>query len=159
MPDGWEFYHARWSLFEEHWTLNPVDERDQDGDPDGDGMNNWEEYNSIDGNLSETDPLVTSPQFYLLSVGGELLPTPWLSAESTLSFGHFMSDDQRNSSGLTADPNDPDTDGDGLLDGIELIFTKWNSTDSVWTLNPLVAGDGYYDSDLDGITDQVWSST
>ena len=155
MPDGWEFYHSRWSLFDEKWTLNPVDERDQDGDPDGDGMNNWEEYNSIDGNLSETDSLVTSPQFYLLSVGGELLPTPWLSAESTYSFGHFLSDDQKNLTGLTADPNNPDTDGDGLLDGIELIFTRWNSTDSVWTLNPLVAGDGYYDSDLDGITDQV----
>ena len=155
MPDGWEYYHARWSLFEEHWTLNPVNEKDQNGDPDGDGMNNWEEYNSIDGNLSETDSLVTSPQFYLLSVGGELLPTPWLSAESSFSFGHFLSEDQKNISGLTADPNDPDTDGDGLLDGIELIFTRWNSTDSVWTLNPLVAGDGYYDSDLDGITDQV----
>ena len=155
MPDGWEFFHSRWSLFDEEWTLNPVDERDQTGDPDGDGMNNWEEYNSIDGNLSETDNLVTSPQFYLLSVGGELLATPWLSAESSLSFGTFLSDEQRNLTGLTADPNDPDTDNDGLLDGIELIFTRWNSTDSVWTLNPLVAGDGNYDSDMDGITDLV----
>ena len=155
MPDGWEFFYARWSLFDEQWTLNPVDERDRLGDPDGDGMNNWEEYNVIDGNLSETDELITVPQFYLFRVGGEILASPWLSAESASSFGMFLSDEQVNKSGRTADPNNPDTDGDGLLDGIELIFTRWNSTDEVWTLNPLVAGDGNYDSDRDGITDLV----
>ena len=155
MPDGWEFFYARWSLFDEQWTLNPVDERDRLGDPDGDGMNNWEEYNVIEGNLSETDELITVPQFYLLRVGGEILASPWLSAESASSFGMFLSDEQVNKSGRTADPNNPDTDGDGLLDGIELIFTRWNSTDEVWTLNPLVAGDGNYDSDRDGITDLV----
>ncbi len=155
MPDGWEVYFARWSLFDEAWTLNPVDERDQTGDPDGDGMNNWEEYNSIDGNFSEVDDLTTVPQFYLLQVGGELLATPWLSAESTRSFGSFLTQDQINKTGYTSDPNVADTDGDGLLDGIELMFTRWNSTDQVWTLNPLVAGDGGYDSDRDGITDLV----
>ena len=155
MPDGWEFYFARWSLFDQGWTLNPVDERDRIGDPDGDGMNNWEEYNVIDSNFSETDQLITVPQFYLLSVGGELLASPWLSAQSSSSFGSFLTDEQMNMTGRTADPNNPDTDNDGLLDGIELIFTRWNSTDEVWTLNPLVAGDGNYDSDRDGLTDLV----
>ena len=155
IPDGWEFYHARWSLYDEGWTLNPVDEGDQVGDPDGDGMNNWEEYNVIDGNMSEIDDMTTVPQFYLLQVGGELLATPWLSAESTLSFGTFLSAEQISLTGYTADPNNPDTDGDGLLDGIELMFTRWNASDEVWTLNPLVAGDGNYDSDRDGITDLV----
>ncbi len=155
IPDGWEFYHARWSLFDESWTLNPVNEGDQIGDPDGDGMNNWEEYNVIDGNLSEIDDLTTVPQFYLLNVGGESLATPWLSAESTLSFGTFLSEEEIQLRGYTSDPNEPDTDGDGLLDGIELMFTRWNSTDETWTLNPLVAGDGNYDSDRDGITDLV----
>ena len=155
IPDGWEFYHARWSLFDESWTLNPVNEADQVGDPDGDGMNNWEEYNVIDGNLSEIDDLTTVPQFYLLHVGGELLATPWLSAESTLSFGTFLTEEDIQLRGYTADPNEPDTDGDGLLDGIELMFTRWNATDETWTLNPLIAGDGNYDSDRDGITDLV----
>ena len=41
MPDGWEFYHSRWSLFDEQWTLNRVDERFLDGDHDGDVLNNW----------------------------------------------------------------------------------------------------------------------
>ena len=89
-------------------------------------MNNWEEYNVIDGNFSEIDDLTTVPQFYLLNVGGELLATPWLSAESTLSFGTFLSDEEIQLRGYTADPNEPDTDGDGLLDGIELMFTRWN---------------------------------
>ena len=155
MPDGWEFFHARWSLFEETWTLNPVNEQDRTGDPDGDGMNNWEEYNVISSNLSEIDSLITVPQFYLLYFGGEYLPNPWLSAESASSFGSFLSSEQINLTGLTADPNNPDTDSDGLLDGMELIFTKWNSTDNVWTLNPLVPNDGNYDSDNDGISDQI----
>ncbi len=155
MPDGWEFFHARWSLFEGTWTLNPVNEQDRTGDPDGDGMNNWEEYNVISSNLSEIDSLITVPQFYLLYFGGEYLPNPWLSAESASSFGSFLSSEQINLTGLTADPNNPDTDSDGLLDGMELIFTKWNSTDNVWTLNPLVPNDGNYDSDNDGISDQI----
>jgi hypothetical protein len=155
MPDGWEFYFARWSLFDEQWTLNPVNEEDQMGDPDGDGMNNWEEYNCIDGGISEVEGLTTVPQFFLLPVGGEALATAWMSAESTHSFGSFLTQEQINQTGFTSDPNDADTDGDGLLDGIELMFTSWNSTDEVWTLNPLVAGDGNYDSDRDGVTDLV----
>jgi hypothetical protein len=155
MPDGWEFYNARWSLFDDSWTLNPVNEQDRVGDPDGDGMNNWEEYNVISSEFTEINPLITVPQFYLLYFGGEHLPNPWLSAESASSFGSFLSPEQINLTGLTADPNNPDTDSDGILDGMELIFTKWNSTDNVWTLNPLVPNDGNYDSDNDGISDQI----
>ena len=79
IPDGWEFYHARWSLFDESWTLNPVNEGDQVGDPDGDGMNNWEEYNVIDGNFSEIDDLTTVPQFtYFMSGENYLQPLGYL---------------------------------------------------------------------------------
>ena len=153
MPDGWEVYNARWSLFEEDWTLNPVNEGDGLGDPDLDGMSNWEEYNSIDSEISETDDTISSPQFYLTDAAGVLLETPWIGAESPLSFGHFVSSDQALLTGNSGDPNNPDTDGDGMLDGVELIFTAWNSTDGVWTLNPLVPNDGNYDSDGDGIRD------
>ena len=34
MPDGWEIFHARWSLFDDDWTLNPVNGGDGLGDPD-----------------------------------------------------------------------------------------------------------------------------
>ncbi len=155
MPDGWEFFHSRWSLFDQDWSLNPVNEKDSLGDFDGDGMNNWEEYNSIASESNEINDAISSPQFFLMNVAGELTAMPWIGAESPLSFGNFISHSQINKSGYTADPNNPDTDGDGILDGIELIFTKWNSTDGRWTLNPLVPGDGNYDSDYDGISDIV----
>ena len=58
-------------------------------------------------------------------------------------------------SGPTADPNDPDSDGDGMLDGVESLFAVWNATLSIWTLNPLVAGDGGLDSDADGLADRL----
>ena len=153
MPDGWEIYHSRWSLFEVDWTLNPVNSGDGLGDPDFDGMSNWEEYNSINSVLSETDSTISSPQFYLTDAVGSLVTSPWIGAESALSFGHFVSHEQFNKSGGTGNPNNPDTDGDGLLDGVEVIFTSWNETDEVWTLNPLVPNDGNYDSDSDGIMD------
>ncbi len=156
MPDGWEVFHARWDIFEQGWTLNPVNAGDGLGDPDFDGMSNWEEYNSIDSQISESDGTISSPQFYLTDAGlGALLETPWIGAESALSFGAFVSEDQAILTGRTGDPNNPDSDGDGLLDGVELIFTSWNSTDGVWTLNPLVPDDGNYDSDEDGISDLV----
>ena len=57
-------------------------------------------------------------------------------------------------SGLTCDPNNPDTDGDGIIDGIELMFTQWDDDKlKTWTLNPLVSGDGQYDGDGDGLLD------
>ena len=155
MPDGWEFYNARWALLEQKWTLNPVDSGDVLGDPDFDGMSNWEEYNSINSNFSETDNSISSPQFYLSDLSGTLVITPWIGAQSPLSFGHFISEDQKFKSGLTSDPNDPDTDGDGILDGVELIFTSWNSTEGTWTLNPLTPDDGKFDSDNDGISDII----
>ncbi|GIS51292.1 MAG: hypothetical protein Ct9H90mP26_0790 [Methanobacteriota archaeon] len=67
----------------------------------------------------------------------------------------FSDGEQAGLTGTSSDPNNPDTDGDGLLDGIEVIFTTWNSTDSVWTLNPLVPNQGGYDSDGDGVGDLV----
>jgi len=153
MPDGWEVFNARWSLFKQDWTLNPVNSGDSLADPDFDGMTNWEEYNSIDSQLSESDGTRSSPQFYLTDAVGAVVATPWIGAESPLSFGSFVTEQQRTETGLTADPNNPDTDGDGLLDGVELIFTSWNSSNEIWTLNPLVPNDGNYDSDADGISD------
>ncbi len=64
-----------------------------------------------------------------------------------------MTPEQVALTGLTCDPNNPDTDGDGMYDGIELLFTQWNQSDEVWTLNPLVPGDGHYDADQDALTD------
>ena len=56
--------------------------------------------------LVKLTTLTTVPQFYLLHVGGELLATPWLSAESTLSFGTFLSEeDIPTPEAILADPS------------------------------------------------------
>ena len=153
MPDGWEVWFARWDAFDLAWTLNPVNESDPFEDPDGDGMTNWEEYNSIDANSSETDSNTTSPQYHPFKLGNMIILTPWNQAVGTASFGTYLSSDQYNMSGPTCDPNNPDSDGDGMLDGIELLFTQWNFSFMNWSLNPLVAGDGGADGDQDALTD------
>ena len=48
---------------------NPVDGSDSSGDPDGDGMTNWEEYGSIINQDNEISSIVSVPQFYLFVVG------------------------------------------------------------------------------------------
>ena len=154
MPDGWEVWFARWDTFDSVWTLNPVNESDIFNDPDGDGMTNWEEYNSIDANFTETNNNQTSPQYHPFKLGNTLILTPWNLAVGTPSFGSYISAEQYTMSGATCDPNNADSDGDGLLDGIELLFTQWNSTFANWSLNPLVANDGGGDGDQDSLTDR-----
>ena len=153
MPDGWEVYFARWDVYADTWTLNPVMELDSLGDPDGDGMTNWEEYNSIAANYTESNPDQSSPQYYVFGVGNLASLQIWSEGGSSMSFGEYITPEQIAISGMTADPNNPDTDGDGMYDGIELLFTQWNQSDMVWTLNPLVPGDGHYDADRDALTD------
>jgi hypothetical protein len=153
MPDGWEVFFARWDVYNDGWTLNPVMELDSLGDPDGDGMTNWEEYNSIDSNYTETNPDQSSPQYYVFGVAGIASIQVWNEAGSMTPFGAFVTPEQIAIGGRTCDPNNPDTDGDGMYDGIELLFTQWNQSDMVWTLNPMVAGDGHYDADHDALTD------
>ena len=77
----------------------------------------------------------------------------WPGNTVEFSFGSFITSEQINASGWTCDPNNVDTDGDGMIDGIEQLFTSWNLTAGRWTLNPLVAGDGLFDGDGDGLTD------
>ena len=50
--------------------------------------------------------------------------------------------------GIT-DPNDEDTDRDGMLDGYEYWFTEWDLDENRWTMNPLTDTDINADSDGD----------
>ncbi|MBL6891131.1 MAG: hypothetical protein ISR22_03680 [Candidatus Poseidoniaceae archaeon] len=153
MPDGWEIWFARWNLLEDKWTLNPLDPIDRWDDADEDGMTNWEEYNSIAPEYSETDENRTSPKWFVTTIGSAYAFQAWAGVLTDTSFGSFMNESQVNLTGRTADPNNPDTDGDGIIDGLELLFTTWNLSAQKWTLNPLDPNDGLFDSDEDGIND------
>jgi hypothetical protein len=87
------------------------------------------------------------------TVGSAFALQQWPSISTTSSFGSFLTQEQINISGWTSDPNNVDTDGDGMIDGIEHLFTAWNLSAETWTLNPLVAGDGNFDGDGDGLID------
>ena len=88
MPDGWEVWFSRWDSFSEEWTLNPANEGDPAGDPDGDGMTNWEEYASIKNDNNEVSTIVSSPQFYLLVTPAITTPQAWSSAGETSLSDH-----------------------------------------------------------------------
>lgn len=154
MPDGWEIWYARWDILADEWTLNPLDAADRWQDADEDGMTNWEEYNSIAPEFSETNQNRTSPQWFVTTVGSAFALQQWPSILNPESFGSFLTSEQINLTGLTTDPNNIDSDGDGMLDGVELLFTSWNNSAQTWTLNPLVAGDGNFDGDGDGLIDK-----
>ena len=154
MPDGWEIWHARWNLLDDAWTLNPLDSTDRWDDADSDGMTNWEEYNAISPLLSQTDANRSSPQWFVTTIGTAFALQQWPGIPTEASFGDFLTQDQINLTGWTSDPNNVDTDGDGMLDGVELLFTSWNVSAATWTLNPLVAGDGNFDGDEDGLIDR-----
>ena len=153
MPDGWEIWFARWDVIQDEWTLNPLQPSDRWLDADDDGMTNWEEYNLIDSEFSETNNNRSSPQWFVTTLGSAYAFQQWPSASTTFSFGTYITSDQYNLTGPTGDPNNVDTDGDGIIDGMELLFTAWNLTAQTWTLNPVVAGDGTFDSDNDGLVD------
>ena len=51
-----------------------------------------------------------------------------------------------------ADPLSADTDDDGMPDGWEIWFARWNLLDDAWTLNPLDSTDRWQDADDDGMT-------
>ena len=91
----------------------------------------------------------TSPKWFVTTIGSAYTFQAWAGIQTDLSFGSFVNSTQRNLTGITGDPNNVDTDGDGILDGVELLFTTWNSSAQTWTLNPLVPGDGLFDSDED----------
>ncbi len=153
MPDGWEIWFSRWDVLQDKWTLNPLQPADRWDDTDQDGMTNWEEYNAIDPLITETWQNRTSPKWFVTTIGSAYTFQAWAGIQTDLSFGSFVNSTQRNLTGITGDPNNVDTDGDGMIDGVELLFTTWNSSAETWTLNPLVPGDGLFDSDNDGLID------
>ena len=52
----------------------------------------------------------------------------------------------------SSDPLDSDTDDDGMPDGWEIWFSRWDVLEDEWTLNPLQPSDRWNDADQDGMT-------
>ena len=52
----------------------------------------------------------------------------------------------------SCDPFKADSDADGMPDGWEIWFARWNILDDDWTLNPLQPSDRWLDADDDGMT-------
>ena len=52
----------------------------------------------------------------------------------------------------SCDPFNADSDEDGMPDGWEIWFARWNILDDDWTLNPLQPSDRWLDADDDGMT-------
>ena len=51
----------------------------------------------------------------------------------------------------SADPLNADSDSDGMPDGWEIWFARWNVLDDDWTLNPMDSSDRWEDADDDGM--------
>ena len=51
----------------------------------------------------------------------------------------------------SADPLNADSDSDGMPDGWEIWFARWNVLHDDWTLNPMDSSDRWEDADDDGM--------
>ena len=124
MLDGWEVDHG----------LDPLDDSDTDGDPDGDGLTNLEEHElGTDPNDDDSDD------------------DGLLDGDEVRTHGTDPADDDSDDDGLLdgdevnihdTDPNDDDSDDDGMLDG-------WEVDNG---LDPLDDSDADDDPDGDGLT-------
>ena len=120
MPDGWEVY----------WGFQPLNSSDSSDDPDNDSLINLYEFDNsrvegFDDNVYNADhitgsnPLLKDTDADLIQDGEECV----------------LGDD-----GYVTDPSNPDSDGDGMPDGWELLHD----------LDPFNSSDGDLDLDDDG---------
>lgn len=127
MIDGWEVAHGL-------DPLNGSGDNGANGDSDNDGLTNLEEYESW-----TPPPFWTAPDENGNSTSGPL--TVENSQLLWISYGNSL------------DPNDPDTDNDGMADGWEVYWALRDPDphDDKW-IDPLVPGEQLLDYDGDGLT-------
>ena len=125
MPDGWEIEYRRWIGADftggNDWSLDPFDPSDADEDADGDGLSNLCEYNW---------------QITLDQIRLEGDPLRGESAEAAANW-------------TAVDPNEIDSDGDGLPDGWEARYScQWIPSNA--GINPMNSSDAFNNPDGDG---------
>ena len=149
-------------------TLNLGDSNPLDADSDDDGIADGAELVGVDGlpnTGDETDPLVADTDGDGLSDGLEIgvtRPVPGGASDGNATVYAGTDDKSRNFTpdsdpASTTDPNDPDSDNDGLQDGVEDVNRDGS------TNNPVIGGKGTTgsgetdpknaDTDGDGLTD------
>ena len=154
LPDGWEARGAcTWDV--SRVGINPLNGSDAFENPDGDGYDinhngvieeneafvNWLEYNIrddlFDGNMT---------------LDGEELPNNF-STDLFRNISDWGAPEDNFGDGiLTGDPTDADSDSDGMPDGWEIWYARWELLDSKWSLDPLNSEDRWDDSDDDGMS-------
>lgn len=98
IPDWWE----------EHYDFNPKDANDADDDPDGDNLDNRNEYNF------HSDPLLKDTD-----------------SDGLNDFDEWDNRD-KDKYGKSTDPNNPDSDHDGMPDGWEVKYDLNPVTNDAW---------------------------
>jgi len=138
LPDWWEELH-----FGGPTAANPND------DPDGDGLTNLQEY-ELDTRLSPVDPDTDNDGLLdgqsITVTSSDPRYTDWAAA----GIAYSDSGGNRTFRGeltMGTEPINPDTDGDGLRDGVESNTGVWVGPHDTGTdpLNPDTDGDGLLD--------------
>jgi hypothetical protein len=167
LPDGWES-KGLCSWDPSRLGINPLNGSDAFENPDGDGYDV-----NHDGILTSDEAFVNYLEYHIRSdlfngnqtLDGSTLPGGFTTSlfNNISSFGapEATFGDRASGSvtaGLSAysvgaaDPLSADTDDDGMPDGWEIWFARWDLLDDEWTLNPLDSTDRWDDADDDGMT-------
>lgn len=119
IPDGWEYFNGEYVDY--HWAPDPNNASDADEDLDGDGLTNYQEY------LAGTDP-------WNADTDGDGMPDGWELHYSLNpldpSDANLDNDAAGEDGGIyhwtnlveyqhNTDPNNPDTDFDGIIDPLD----------------------------------------
>jgi hypothetical protein len=160
--------------------LDYTNPEDADRNDDGDNWTNYEEYIFVDDpyNHIPTDPTKTSTDgdkfaddndpfpVFIPTTQRPMNPTRKVQSLNPLraldrygnpeSEGDMDRDLLNNSAEFARDvshtnPTDPDTDGDGMPDGWEVVHALWDPFTAKPNLSPLDPTDAYDDPDWDGI--------
>jgi hypothetical protein len=160
--------------------LDPTNPEDADRNDDGDNWTNYEEWIFADDpwNHMPTDPTKTSTDGDRLADDEDMFPlfipvtlrpvNPTREVQSVNpiraydaqglpeSLGDMDRDGLNNSAEFNrdaghTDPTDPDTDGDGMPDGWEVVHALWDPYNAKPNLNPLDPSDALLDPDWDGV--------
>ena len=148
--------------------VNPLNGSDLFENPDGDGY----DVNK-DGVLTQNEMFVNYLEYHVRSglflnnqtLDGMELPNGFTTDlfDNISDFGLPEADFAARASGAilagqipiekgSTDPFSADSDDDGMPDGWEIWFARWNVIDDEWTLNPLQPSDRWLDADDDGMT-------